>query len=240
MKHLLLFIWLVGLMTGCKAETPPVSEIPLTEPELPAVIAFPAEYGGRVNGLPDFLTEEQAIVYENAYGLYNALFAGGTGGIDRLFPTIYDYELLEVDDLYASSLGNVYQDWSLFDEMVHSVYTEGLWTQLNQFEWRGTPLCYYFEEEGKTFYLEFGKGSGYYYNPNFSDEFELLEQTDEIIRFEIIGHYEQMNPLEGESEEARNRRLETTWSEKKSIPVTMVKTEEGWRFSEFSTPLENE
>ena len=130
------------------------------------------------------------------------------------------------DYTYVSS-DSRYRSWANFDRVIHGVFTDRLWSELN-----GTPL--YIEHDGQLYILDCSYGDQYY-NNIFPDEFTLVEQTDERIEFTVTAHYSYPYPREGESYEERDKRLETSYEFTLTFPVVMLRTDAGWRFDVFYT-----
>lgn len=194
--------------------------------------------------VPDFLTEEQQDLYRRAHCLYQNMFGGFTAAIDFNFPAVETVEWKEpaedffvLDDwLYQPARGR-YQRWADFDATVHGVFTDRFWESKNIFS-DGLPI--YRDFDGRLGILELERGSGYYYNDNFPDEFRLDKQTEEEISFTLIGHYSPVWPKEGETYEERDARLEREYEYTLKFPIKMVLTEDGWRFDEFHSALADE
>ena len=72
---------------------------------------------------------------------------------------------------------------------------------------------------------------------NIPDEFALTARTDERIDFTVTAHYSYPYPRWDETEEERDRRLETRYEYTRTYPVTLVYTDAGWRFDAFTTPI---
>ena len=91
------------------------------------------------------------------------------------------------------------------------------------------------EYDGRLFILDCAYGDQYY-NDNIPDEFALTAQTDQQIDFTVTAHYSYPYPRRDETEEERDRRLETRYEYTRTYPVTLVNTDAGWRFDAFTTP----
>ena len=232
MKRLLsvlLAALLLLALAGCAAEpaAPETTDDYLTDEDVPL-------YERALTlAVPDFLDAQQQLLYRQTAALYDAMFGGETTGIDYAFPApdplpdeYSTYTPDGSDHTYISSDCR-YRNWADFDRVVHGVFTDRLWSELN-----GTPL--YIEHDGQLYILDCSYGDQYY-NPVFPDEFTLVEQTDERIEFTVTAHYSYPYPREGESYEERDERLETSYEFTLTFPVVMLRTDAGWRFDVFYT-----
>lgn len=194
--------------------------------------------------VPDFLTEEQQDLYRRAHCLYQNMFGGDTTAVDFNFPAVESVEWEEPiegfftvgDWSYLPAQGR-YQRWADFDGMVHSVFTHRFWESKNIFS-DGLPI--YREFNGRLGIMDLGRGSGYYYNKSFPDEFRLDRETEKEISFTLIGHYSPVWPREGETYEERDARREREYEYTLEFPIRMVLTQDGWRFDEFHSALADE
>lgn len=189
--------------------------------------------------VPDFLEEEQQDLYRRAHSLYMHLNGGDTTMIEygetmeQPLPDWADYERVELNGMkYVVSQGR-YANWADFDAVVHSIFTDECWEGLN-------PNQVYLEHNGRLCYIEAARGSGYYYNDNFPDEFELISRTENEVRFTLIGHYSPVWPREGETTAERNARLKKEYDYTLEFPIRLILTQDGWRFDEFHTALADE
>lgn len=91
------------------------------------------------------------------------------------------------------------------------------------------------EQDGYTYTLGSQYGDNYY-NPRFPDTYTLIEKTEDKIVFTVTGHYSMIFPNGDETLEERDQRLETAPDWETDYPITMVRTEDGWRFQEFHVP----
>lgn len=193
--------------------------------------------------VPDFLDEEQQILYRKAFSLiyyrsvptYRSMeFA------DSLNYYIGKYNIIKP---YGDNSGNYrisqgrYQNWEDFIALLHSVFTEEF---ASEAFYLNSPRSSYYNYNGKLAEID---ASGIWnkdYNPNFKDKFELISKTDSEIVFNLIGHYSSFYPKEGETNEERKARIETSWEWTQEFTIRMVMTESGWRFDEFHVaPLES-
>lgn len=232
MKRLLsvlLAALLLLALAGCAAEpaAPETTDDYLTDEDVPL------NERALALAVPDFLDAQQQLLYRQTAALYDAMFGGETTGIDYAFPApdvltdeYSTYTPNGSDYTYVSS-DSRYRSWANFDRVVHGVFTDRLWSELN-----GTPL--YIEHDGQLYILDCSYGDQYY-NNIFPDEFTLVEQTDERIEFTVTAHYSYPYPREGESYEERDERLETSYEFTLTFPVVMLRTDAGWRFDVFYT-----
>ncbi len=234
-----LFAVLAALMllflAGCAAKPvePETAEYYLTDEDVPL--------GERAlsRAVPDFLTEEQQMLYRQAAALYDAMFGGETTGIDYAFPApdaLTDEYIAYTPDgsdyTYISSDCR-WQSWADFDRVVHGVFTDRLWAELNETDFDGAPSVY-IERDGQLYILDCSYGDQYYNNV-FPDEFALVEQTDERIDFTVTAHYSYPYPRQGESYEERDERIKTSYEFTLTFPVVLLRTDAGWRFDTFCT-----
>ena len=188
-----------GAAGGC-AEIGASSEPPLTEEDWD-------------EPLPDFLDEEQQALYLRAKAIF-PVFSGDTTNIDSMFGGEAGGESFEQDGVrYCISTGR-YRQWADFMEMMRSIFTEEYIAELTGAE---TDSPAFFEKDGLLCYLEGARGSRFGYQE--PDEFQLTEETEEEVSFDLIGHYLPVGGGEIYTE---------------SYPIRMVRTEAGWRIAEFA------
>ncbi len=244
MKRLLPLLLALLLLAGCGtvpgAGTPASSPAPAaSESPDPAAAEPPLDEEALTTAVPDFLAGDQQGLYRRAFSLYVHLFGGDTScveysetlGSDSFPPR--DYETAELDGYtYLVSQGR-YQDWNDFDAVVRAVFTDAYWDSLNNRLDGGAPI--FREYNGKLCFLDLGKGTGYYYNRNFPDTFTLNEVTDDAVRFHLVGHYSCNYPVGDETCEERDARVAASYEYTKAFPISMVLTEDGWRFDAFAS-----
>lgn len=169
--------------------------------------------------VPEFLDEEQQLLYRRAFCVYLHLFGGDTGEVnvwqkgDDYPDTINDVE--HNGQFYTKACGR-YAAWADFDALVHSVFTDEFWTQCNG----GT----FIDIDGDLYFIWASRGS-YYYDDDTPDEFELISEDENEIVFTLIGHYR--SPYE--EEQYQRYTIEFT--------LRLVQTQDGWRFDEFHSAL---
>lgn len=74
------------------------------------------------------------------------------------------------------------------------------------------------------------------YNSNIPDEYTLTSRTDDRIDFTVTAHYSYPYPRWDETDDERDKRLETSYEYTRIYPVTLIYTDAGWRFDAFATP----
>lgn len=218
----------------------PVQSAPASEPsppaqesEPPAPADFPEiilDENSRNAAVPDFLDEEQQLLYRRALCVYSHLFGGDTAEVccweeGDSYP---DGNPIDRDGLpYTRAVGR-YAAWEDFDAMVHSVFTESFWERCNAIQ-RGELFL---NIDGALHFIWASRGM-YYYTGNVPDTFELVSRSEDEIVFTLTGHYSSPWPKEGESPEDRDQRLERGWEYTLDFPMRLVRTEAGWRFDQF-------
>ena len=200
--------------------------------ELRARVTIPVDNDVPV---PDFLDADQQLLYRQATTLYTALFGPNTESIDT-WPGPVELppaQPVEVDgSVYAPSTGR-YARWADLEAAALSVFTPEFFQSRNTWlDNDGDPHSTYINVDGRTYYIAAARGSGGL-NYNFPDTFHLPTQSDTEISFVLMGHYSEGHPLEGESFEQRDARLQANWEEYIGYPMKLVLTENGWRFDEF-------
>ena len=187
------------------------------------------------DNLADFLSTEQIDLYIKAQKLY-PLFVGVPDGINTLHLTMngadtqtvqeflvnsdYPQNSLNINGLtYHMCIGE-YQKLSDFKKLCLSVFTLDYFEQLND-TGRGIPT--FVEIDQHLYYAFTSKGSAFGYNPlEYPDKYELIKCSDNEILFNIIGHYKSSN-------------VDPVYTvETRSFPVSIVLTENGWRFNTYS------
>lgn len=183
--------------------------------------------------LSDFLTEEQIQLYYKALEIY-PLFNGMPDTIDYLYLSlqgkpwdeknnyVVNYALSDdmvesytINGLYYNICKGEYQTIDAFSDLCLSVFTDEYYKELNATEW-GVPT--FMQINNYLYHINSSKGGAFGYDPIESpDTYVLVSRTDTEICFDVIGHYAQ-----DDTEETR------------SFPITLTRTESGWRFSQFA------
>jgi hypothetical protein len=116
--------------------------------------------------------------------------------------------------MYAKSIGR-YRKWADFEKLVMAVFTTDGFKELN---WNNAFL----EKDGDL-YLLGATGMPRYGYVIQKDIFELINSSENEIKFSVTGHfYDDCDSANIESEE------------KNTVEVKLTKTSDGWRFSKFA------
>ena len=193
----------IGGTASLSSEAEALSEPPLTEEDWD-------------EPLPDFLDEEQQALYLRAKAIF-PVFSGETTLIDSLFGGEGTGQAFQLAGRWYHISTGRYRQWADFMEMMRSIFTEEYIAELTGADME-TPI--FFEKEGMLCYCEGSRGSRFGYQE--PDEFQLTEETEEEISFDLIGHYLPVGGGEIYTE---------------SYPIRMVRTEAGWRVAEFARAL---
>lgn len=237
---LLCCILLAFSVTGCTGENsssgsssePSSSQTQLQEdpvdPETAAALELVAESNCEV---PDFLTEEQQTLYRKARTAYAefTLVATGFGATEWTPVTIEGNE----EGRFFVGDGSI-TTWKDYETAMLGLFTPDYLEELNltvtELE-DGTTLRYahFADYQGQLAYSDGARGSNNAYIP--PDTFELISQTEDEIRFYVIGTYH----AEEENEEGMLVWTDETTQQKYEIVLTH--TENGWRFSKFALTI---
>ena len=183
--------------------------------------------------LADFLTEEQIELYNKASEIY-PLFSGLPDAIDYLHLSLhgrpwdekYNYvvnykrsdeiaETCRINDLVYVFCKGEYQTIDAFNDLCLSVFTDAYYKKLND---SGFGVPSFIQINDSLYHISASKGGAFGYDPIKSpDTYVLVSRLDTEICFDVIGHYAQ-----DDTEETR------------SFPITLTRTESGWRFSQFA------
>lgn len=190
---------------------------------VPYVDADPPYIYGDVE-LPDFLTEEQKILYRQASSIFR-FFNGDSMGVGH-FMTLqeveaYEQTLVETENGYPYCLMHgKYKNWDDFCNMVLNVFTEEYFDTLNV---GNSGIEAFIQIDGNTYAICADKGSapGYGVVP---DTYTLVSATEDEIVFTVTCGY----ALGTDVETGKDR------IEYKTFDVVLNRTEIGWRFSKFN------
>ena len=197
------------------------------DPETAAALELVAEADCEA---PDFLTEEQQALYRKAYTAYKqfALYTDGFGSTEYNPVTVEEY-----DNSFYVGNGSI-TTWKDYETAMLGLFTSDYLEELNltvtELE-DGTTLRYahFADYQGQLAYSDGARGSNNAYIP--PDTFELISQTEDEIRFYVIGTYH----AEEENEEGMLVWTDETIQQKYEIVLTH--TENGWRFSKFALTI---
>ncbi len=236
---LLCCILLAFSVTGCTGESsssgsssePSSSQTQLQEdpvdPETAAALELVAEADCEV---PDFLTEEQQTLYRKAYTAYKqfALYTDGFGSTEWSPVTVEEY-----DNSFCVGNGSI-TTWKDYETAMLGLFTPDYLEELNltvtELE-DGTTLRYacFADYQGQLAFSDGARGSNNAYIP--PDTFELISQTEDEIRFYVIGTYH------AEEENEEGMLVWTDETTQKKYEIVLTHTENGWRFSQFALTI---
>ena len=225
----ILIISLISLFSCDEKITYEEIEPPLTEKDLEKPV-------------PDFLNEDQQLLFRRAKSVYSRLFSGSSGiaygDVDGFGN---EYENFKINGItYISNTTGRYRNYKDFEKLIKSIFVVEFWDVRNTESFRNKTYPMYTNCDGKLCYIDFMGSGGFSYNMNFYDEFELISKTDSEISFYAIGHYSWRHRIGEETIEQRDQRLKDEYEYTKKFLNTLVLTEEGWRFSEFADPVTDE
>ena len=174
--------------------------------------------------LPDFLTEEQKILYRQALSIFR-FFSGNSMGIND-FIVLQEGEvihntIIQADNGYSyCQVNGKYQNWNDFHNMILHVFTKEYFDMLNR---NSKGIEKFIRIDGNTCAILADKGSvpGYGIVP---DTYELVSASEDEIVFDVTCGYQ--NGTDPETGEAV--------IEYRTFDIILKKTEEGWRFSKFN------
>ena len=178
----------------------------------------------RVMYIPSFLDEEQQILYKMAEDAYRQLTIHNEG-----FGSDESGEHIEIDNRTYIQANGLYTKWDDFERAMLQLFTaEYLKQLLSPYRYTDSlgqeHFIHQFVQHEENLYYSYGARGG---NITFIriDKFELVEQTEEIIRFDVVGlYFDEYSPtLDGSTHTVAR-------------PLEMVNTADGWRFSLFNVP----
>ncbi len=167
---------------------------------------------GETQDLSSFLTEEQVALYNEAHKIYLSLINMGEND-GFFFATESGMEEADYNGIpYYKANGQV-QNWDEFYTLVTNLYTPELFDEINSTEGE-YPL--WVNIDGALYASMGARGSNIeYLGP---DLYRLVSKGEESIEFMVVGQYAAFDTSEAYQEE---------------FPITLTKTPQGWRFSQF-------
>jgi len=187
--------------------------------------------------VPDFLTEDQQMLYRRAHNLYEHLIGDSIEYSETLvmetFPT-EEYKQVTINNTVYTIAQGRYANWADFEAVGNSIFTKDCWKKINM---TSDGLALRTEYEGKLCFLDTSIGGGYYFCENVPDAFRLDKQEENEITFTLIGHYRYFDEM---TDEDRQQLDAQGYNYTLEFPIKMVLTDNGWRFDEFHSSLRDE
>lgn len=187
--------------------------------------------------VPDFLTDEQKLLYLRAYKMM--LIRIGTYAIDdtQYFPcdnpdTTRTYtDTISVDGYEYTPALNHYRQWDSFYSTLRGIFTEGF---LDSDYLSFDGMTYFRPIEGNMYYISTERGFDPGYNQDSTSmDFTLQEETPDKIVIQVTATYA---IDESSSQAFRQAVLDGLISNTKNYSITLVRSDDGWRFSQFNVP----
>jgi hypothetical protein len=187
--------------------------------------------------VPDFLTDEQKLLYLRAYKMM--LIRIGTYAIDdtQYFPcdnpdTTRTYtDTISVDGYEYTPALNHYRQWDSFYSTLRGIFTEGF---LDSDYLSFDGVTYFRPIEGNMYYISTERGFDPGYNQDSTSmDFTLQEETPDKIVIQVTATYA---IDESSSQAFRQAVLDGLISNTKNYSITLVRSDDGWRFSQFNVP----
>ena len=187
--------------------------------------------------VPDFLTDEQKLLYLRAYKMM--LIRIGTYAIDdtQYFPcdnpdTTRTYtDTISVDGYEYTPALNHYRQWDSFYSTLRSIFTESF---LDSDYLSSDGVTYFRPIEGNMYYISTERGFDPGYNQDSTlMDFSLREDTPDKIVIQVTATYA---IDESSSQAFRQAVLDGLISNTKNYSITLVRGDDGWRFSQFDVP----
>lgn len=187
--------------------------------------------------VPDFLTDEQKLLYLRAYKMM--LIRIGTYAIDdtQYFPcdnpdTTRTYtDTISVDGYEYTPALNHYRQWDSFYSTLRGIFTEGF---LDSDYLSFDGVTYFRPIEGNMYYISTERGFDPGYNQDSTSmDFTLQEETPNKIVIQVTATYA---IDESSSQAFRQAVLDGLISNTKNYSITLVRSDDGWRFSQFNVP----
>lgn len=245
MKRLfpLLAALMLCFLAGCASQhrdapaaSPQAQPIPVPD-ELPALPPEPPLLDLVTDRpCPDFLNSEQQDLYLRACSAFHFLTV--SHDLVECFPLAdgsrldrngnIPHETLILDGVeYTRSMGR-FRRWDDFQTMLDGLFTTAYQQELLHPD--GGPATFISDEDGGMCYLSGSRESSRSYSfANIPDRFRLVSKSDDVIRFDLIGHYADLV-------HSKDGRTELGPVTTQSFPIRMARTDEGWRFEEFHLP----
>ena len=187
--------------------------------------------------VPAFLTDEQKLLYLRAYKMM--LIRIGTYAIDdtQYFPcdnpdTTRTYtDTISVDGYEYTPALNHYRQWDSFYSTLRSIFTESF---LDSDYLSSDGVTYFRSIEGNMYYISTERG----FDPGYNQystlmDFSLQEDTADRIVIQVTATY----AIDESSNQAfRQAVLDGLISNTKNYSITLVRSDDGWRFSQFDVP----
>lgn len=246
MRRLIPVLLLVSLLTACGGQGPQATPSATPAPT-PAPTATPAPQAAEPpildwmadQPVPDFLDAEQQDLFLRAFSAANFLIGCSTSSVDEYpladgtLPERGDYETVTLDNgwTYLVAQGR-YAQWADFQAMLDSVFTpeyqeELLWTESLDGERFPTFTS---TEDGRLCFLDAGRGSSLEYGwADTPDTYELVSRSEDVVEFDLIGHYAVLEDDTGDEPTVSGITTER-------YPIRMERTAAGWRIAEFHLP----
>ncbi|MHB8097144.1 MAG: hypothetical protein ACYDEI_05795 [Erysipelotrichaceae bacterium] len=221
-------LMIVILIASCQSQEPVQVDMepPLTNEELSKQV-------------PNFLNEDQQYLFIKMRSVYQRLFSGSSGiAYGDIYGFGNEYDHFKIDNqTYISNTTGRYRNYEDFERMIKSLFVDEFWDARNTENYKNEEYPLYTNCDDKLCYIDFDGSGGFAYNNNFEDEYELISKTENEISFYTIGHYSWRYQFKDETIEQRDQRLKDEYEYTKKFLITLISTEDGWRFSEFSDPI---
>ena len=170
--------------------------------------------------VPDFLDEEQQLLYRRAKTAY-CQFRLNNDGFGSVNAPPLEEKLFETD--YRVCNG-AFTTWQEFEDAMLTLFTADYFAELNDASYTDSQgmhtRLHFAEHEGKLCFAEGARGSNITFIP--PETFELISKTDTEIQFYVVGKYWSESPEET-----------TPPTEEKQL-LTMVLDNGQWKFSAFA------
>lgn len=228
-----------ALLAGCTGLPsldpilPPASVSEQSDPE-PPVLDWMAD-----QPVPSFLDAEQQDLFLRAFSAASFLMGCSTSAVED-FPLPdgsqapwSEHETVTLDNgrTYLIARGR-YARWDDFQAMMDSVFIpeyqeELLWQE----DLDGEPFPIFAStEDGRLCFIEADRGSSLEYGwADTPDTYELVNQSEDAVEFDLIGHYAVLE--DGPADGPTVNGITT-----ERYPIRMERTPAGWRVAEFHLP----